>query len=556
MQSQPALLPSAAPTVGEVLTYFCPRLSKDKSCPTWPPDIFGLMSVLLELSGSYLSALRDWPVADFGLGDAHQEFEVLEIWRAELDNNSFGSVQIPEVVKQAWEFVLVENWATSIQDLPKRPWDRVARACLLLLRLADSISRDVLNPLEGVFDSEFKFQALLTLFENDRESGISSLGREVNAGRLTILPKRRTPKTGLSLRSLSLYLGAIRTSEVHAKWSSDVSFAAQLSGSKSTNLLLIPSPERLNPRQFERVAARPGDMANMNSSLFGFLTYRANLDPEVEVKRILLLLANARETVGSIDAIVMPEASISDEVLRVLVERIQKMPDPVAVLAGVSKAAESGRSAGENKLAWIPRSLDPESNIRVQSKHHRWQIDRSQIVQYQLGSALDPDVVWWEYIELRQRELNFIQFTPWLTVAPLICEDLARPDPVSEILRAVGPDLVIALLMDGPQLPHRWAARNAMTLADDPGCSVLTLTSAGMVDLSNTRQPNPRRVVALYKDPTGPAQEIELPADAGAVILTLSRMPIEEWSADGRPSQPGRDFHPVLSGVRFLKRVE
>jgi hypothetical protein len=30
----------------------------------------------------------------------------------------------------------------------------------------------------------------------------------------------------------------------------------------------------------------------------------------------------------------------------------------------------------------------------------------------------------------------------------LICEDLARPDPVAEIVRTVGPNLVIALLME------------------------------------------------------------------------------------------------------------
>jgi len=49
----------------------------------------------------------------------------------------------------------------------------------------------------------------------------------------------------------------------------------------------------------------------------------------------------------------------------------------------------------------------------------------------------------------------------------LICEDLARLDPVNDLVRAVGPNLVMSLLMDGPQLTTRWPARYATVLADD-----------------------------------------------------------------------------------------
>ena len=45
--------------------------------------------------------------------------------------------------------------------------------------------------------------------------------------------------------------------------------------------------------------------------------------------------------------------------------------------------------------------------------------------------------------------------------AVLICEDLARQEPAAELIRAVGSNLVIALLMDGPQLNNRWPARYA-----------------------------------------------------------------------------------------------
>ena len=48
------------------------------------------------------------------------------------------------------------------------------------------------------------------------------------------------------------------------------------------------------------------------------------------------------------------------------------------------------------------------------------------------------------------------------------------------------------LLLDGPQLTSRWAARYASVLADDPGSAVMTLTSYGMVQRS--RPPRTRRL--------------------------------------------------------------
>ena len=60
----------------------------------------------------------------------------------------------------------------------------------------------------------------------------------------------------------------------------------------------------------------------------------------------------------------------------------------------------------------------------------------------------------------------------------------AEPEPAAELIRAVGPNLLIALLMDGPQLSNRWPARYAAVLAEDPGTSVLTLTSLGMAERS------------------------------------------------------------------------
>src|SRR5205807_9329887 len=115
-----------------------------------------------------------------------------------------------------------------------------------------------------------------------------------------------------------------------------------------------------------------------------------------------------------------------------------------------------------------------------QGKHHRWCLYRAQIEQYGFQRSLNPLVNWWENIRLAPRKLGFLAISSWLTLCHVICEDLARLDPVDQLIRSVGPNLLIALLQDGPQLRSRWGARYATVYAEDPGTSILTVTSLGM----------------------------------------------------------------------------
>jgi hypothetical protein len=128
---------------------------------------------------------------------------------------------------------------------------------------------------------------------------------------------------------------------------------------------------------------------------------------------------------------------------------------------------------------------------------------------------------------------------------------LCRQDPIAEVMRSVGPNLVVALLMDGPQLAARWPARYASVLADDPGSSVLTLTSLGMClrSRSTTAPAGPAsRVVALWKDKIYGSREISLEKDKVGCVLSLSCEAREEFTADGR-SDGGWTQVPVFSGV-------
>ena len=91
----------------------------------------------------------------------------------------------------------------------------------------------------------------------------------------------------------------------------------------------------------------------------------------------------------------------------------------------------------------------------------------------------------------------------------------------------------------------------AATLAEDPGSSVLTITSLGMARLSRPSNGASRdRVIALWKEEGASAVEIELPDNRRAVVLSVSMKACKDWSADGRLRQSAI---PSLTGVRFLK---
>jgi hypothetical protein len=239
----------------------------------------------------------------------------------------------------------------------------------------------------------------------------------------------------------------------------------------------------------------------------------------------------------------------------------------ITLISGVLGSAEEGGDDSDEATAVEPSSLDQnyvavsipmtgkESLFFSQGKHHRWRLDRSQIVRYGLSSTLNPEVRWWEGIKIDERTINFIRFRQWLSTSVLVCEDLARLEPVGLYVRSVAPDLVIALLLDGPQLRRRWPAYYATVLAEDPGSSVLTLTSLGMTKLSRPETgygTEPEAVIGLWRDSyDGTPVEIRLPRGQHAAVLTLNRRRIEEWTADGRRHSLNLGA-PVFGGVNFL----
>ena len=118
------------------------------------------------------------------------------------------------------------------------------------------------------------------------------------------------------------------------------------------------------------------------------------------------------------------------------------------------------------------------------------------------------------------------------TQASLVCEDLAQNDDVAQLIRSVGPTVVICVLLDGPQLTSRWAARYASVLADDPGSAVLTLSLPRHGGALTTARPGSfsgHRVVEGFQHgsprDSARARRTRRPADGHAWIVRLGEAP-------------------------------
>jgi hypothetical protein len=304
-----------------------------------------------------------------------------------------------------------------------------------------------------------------------------------------------------------------------------------------SRVLLLPWPLKIDTKAFKQSKS---DLSNL-PPCYGFFGYDATaatrgfeLD---DVKRAVAIATKVAD--GPIDAVVFPELALREDDYVEICERLDTI-----VIGGLGKKS---RGKLQNHAAF---GFPNNGNVLVQkqSKHRRWRLDRRQIEQYDLQDRFKTKTYWWEHIELGERKLHILNLNTWLTVSVLICEDLARQEPVSELVRAVGPTLVVALLMDGPQLLRRWPGRYASVLADDPGTSVLTITSVGMAHISRPKHDTPSSVFALWSDAKSQPVEIAFKDErAVGVVLKLRRESFEEWTADGR-SDFGETSYLLLDG--------
>jgi len=510
-------------TIGEFLIGILPRLQDDKRFPLWPPDCFARCLALLRRTGAYAQLLRDWPPDPARDGDFKTwTAKVRELgakWRKDVDE--IGGLKD---LAAEWQ-VICQSFALPLSKTADQR--ALCEALMTIAAVSDESCEGVGAPKDQAAGEYDPIQDLGADFL--AESG--TLCSWIDPSRLRVLPRMHTPQNGLTERSLSHYLCLCDASEVTPQWLSNSFLQAD-----SINLLLIPWPFEVPVSQFRETA----DATDRLPKGSGFFTFSDD-SPQNLKERVETLHVEAKRKLGRIDGVVLPELSITNDQFRAL---RKSLPEECLLIAGVG-GHENDAQRGINEV-WL--SFPPHKDV-VQRKHHPWKLDESQVIQYGLGGVLSPERQWWEHIDCTGRRLNFISISENLAVCALVCEDLARPDPVANIVRAVGPNLVIALLMDGPQTKERWAARYATVLADDPGCSVLSLTSLGMAQLSRPQTgPNRSRVVALWKDHLNGATEIELPPGNEAIAVSLSTRYREEFTADGRGDRGVAAF-PILSGV-------
>lgn len=368
---------------------------------------------------------------------------------------------------------------------------------------------------------------------------------------LNVLPKVRTPSVGCTLRSISHHLALLPpTGVVRARWTPNYKQRPPEPGSmprRQMNLLLVPLPYSLGARSFEPALIE--DVSGGPPSQvpkFGYFDVIQDwLDPP-KFDRLLSfvnhVIEGAQAQSKKVHGLVFPELALDRDSFDAIRTRIRELlPEAEILIAGVS-VNEHGRKGNFVATATFPgegadRSVESRQTIR--EKHHRWKLDKTQLRDYGLLGTLSPELSWWENISLQARQVNFTVMRKDSVFAAMICEDLARVDPCQQVIRAIGPNLVVALLMDAPQIEARWPARYATVLAEDPGCAALTMTSRGLMTLQHRlgtyRSNGDDRVIGLWRD-DGATKPVSLkcPYDSQAVLLTIVEEASEDIALDGR----------------------
>ncbi len=451
-----------------------------------------------------------------------------------MDN---GGGSVPDDVRRYWQS-LTKLLDTPIADVAQgRPWQLCA-AALALHAIADEASAGCAGGWSPGPGFAFRARARELLART------GSMAR-LPADRVSQLPKSRTTSVGITHRSLSRY-SCTTTDGIKVVWNR-IPMRRRDSGPvpRHANVLLLPWPLRIREMDFVPVS---GSVHRPEREPFGYFTYEPSEPLDLDL--VDRLLDAALEEVDGVDVVVLPEGCLDEQDIEDLESLLARRkvtmlvsgvrPQPTAPDRFPGNAVHTGLFLGGRW--WHYR----------QNKHHRWFLDAGQIEAYNIAGSLHPSVRWWEAMEIPERCVHFLELGGGITVAAVVCEDLARLDGVADLLRSVGPTLIVTLLLDGPQLASRWTARYAGVLADDPGSDVLTLTSLGMAIRSQPRGMPPSRVIAMWKDPVRGLREIPLEACAQGVLLKAVLGRTARHAADGRlPVDDATDFY--VAGVHQLR---
>ncbi len=544
--------------------------------PDYPPDIFLVMASLLESAGAY--AHFD-PASDndietnpptFVLPKEDRDIAIStgQAWSQNAIKDRFG--YIPDNVLALWGtfFRLYGEETVRVRaDFKTTPvWWKHA---LELLIISDEASETLGNPTSteapkfidkihfGVFENvrtqeqhdTTRWKDSKLLISNGSAASFALSGRKEVAN---VFPKLNITTRGCSHRNFSKNLSLLpKTGTVRCHWHAPQR-ALATENEKTVDILLVPFPFEIpakvfseaNPNHTAMAAMEPGSPRSWANFRIDQSLYNAEDIPSLTER----LITAAKKDVSSVNGVIFPEYAMKFETFHTLGERIRSKkcePELEFLVAGSSDNCQN--QFGNYVLTRVWNKIEKDysnaaeevdfSLMSSRRKHHRWMLDGPQIDSYGLSSSLDPRINWWENHIAGFRELHFYPFRQNSLFTTLICEDLARMDPCHEVLKSVGPNLVFSLLMDGPQIDGRWPARYSKALSEDIGCSVLTLTSYGLIDRTNACAVHGKNeTVAYFTSPLG-TREIKLPYSNGArgVLLSLTSEIVEsQCTIDGR----------------------
>lgn len=461
---------------------------------------------------------------------------------AAIWNGNFSSPPAP--VESLWADLVGEFAHTKIAEISKN--SVLVSKLLALFAIADEASAGIGWDVDPSQASQRMFASVVFAGitganpDNAMPYAGTSMCVRVPPDQAIVLPKSITSSVGCTIRSLSHHLALLPSvSVLEPKWILSSTNQVPSTRSECIRLLLVPFPFEVHADSF-RLSSAPQTVGSGKLPAYFSLEQRW-LDVDgtpLTGKRLAeglvqpLIDAAKTETGHIPNGIVFPECALSSTLAGDLVEALAGSGVEF-LITGVLDTTPDGKHF--NRALTFAFQQDGTVAMAEQNKHHRWRLDRTQTERYALDFDDNVDnSQWWEDIDVSSRRLPFFGLRRDTSLVTLICEDLARTDPAMPAIRAVGPNLVIALLMDGPQLAVRWPGRYATVLAEDPGSAVLSFTCAAMVDRSNWLEAKPARSIGLWRDGRGRTQEIGLPKGAFGVVLSLQSNPKHQTTLDGR----------------------
>lgn len=516
------------------------------SCPNWPPDLFAVVASIIERSACYTSAAPNRNDLTTYAMHLDRIDETARLWNGD-------PAAPPSEIVAMWETMLTSYGETLLNDVCQT--EGLVNILLAMFAVADEACTGMGWDVDTALAKEKPFASVAmgsmadALMASELMRHLpTSFCAMVPPDRAIVLPKALTPSVGCTVRSLSHYLALLPPATVLKPswiWSTSQRATADRPDPKlpyDVRILLVPFPFTVDADSFDLSYPRTSFGTGRSMPAYFRLNQRwlqsggtSITGEQLAQELVIPLIERSYFHSGAMpDGIVLPECALTSEVAKQLVESLKENDINIEFL--ITGVLDSDPDTGATYNRAQTFVLREEGAVkREHNKHHRWRLDAGQVERYALDFDKDDgNSQWWEDIDIGNRELPFFGLRKDMSITTLICEDLARADPAINVIRAMGPNLVIALLMDGPQLANRWPGRYATVLADDPGSAVLSFTSSGMVDRSNWLESRPARSVGLWRDASGRTQEIALPHGGLGVLLTLESVKKRQTTLDGR----------------------